>query len=203
MSKYKSEQISLALKEAREKKAFSQRDLAAKSGVPQGHISKIENGAVDLRVSSLIALARVLDMELALVPRKNVAAVNSIVRSGERQLRHLGSEALVSKKEMELLRRSVRALPEMPDYTKYAKEVGQLDSRIRELSKLKIPKTYFADLEKINKSIVASATSTSKSDAIKKSILQTDKLRNILAHSAVQKPDLKIPKPAYSLDEDD
>jgi hypothetical protein len=49
--------------------------------VPQGHISKIENGAVDLRVSSLVALARVLDLELTLVPRKSIPAVNSIVRS--------------------------------------------------------------------------------------------------------------------------
>ena len=57
------------------------RELSAKSGVPQSHISKIENGAVDLRTSSLVALARVLDLELELVSKKTVPAVKSIVRS--------------------------------------------------------------------------------------------------------------------------
>lgn len=79
--KYLNEQILKTLKAARQKKGLSQKALSAKSGVPQSHISKIENGGVDLRVSSLIALARVLDLELELVPRKTVPAIQSIVRS--------------------------------------------------------------------------------------------------------------------------
>ncbi len=62
--------ITKQLKTARESNGLSQRQLSAKSSVPQGHISKIENGNVDLRLSSLIAIARVLDLELALIPRK-------------------------------------------------------------------------------------------------------------------------------------
>lgn len=77
---YLNDQILQSLKEARQRKGFSQRELSAKSGVPQSHISKIESGAVDLRVSSLIALARVLDLELELVPRKTIPAIKSIVR---------------------------------------------------------------------------------------------------------------------------
>lgn len=68
------------LKAAREAKHLSQRALSEKTGVPQAHISKIESGAVDLRVSSLVAIARVLDLELMLVPRKAVSAVQSITR---------------------------------------------------------------------------------------------------------------------------
>ena len=82
---YLNEQLVKSLKEARKQKGLSQRELSAKSGVPQSHISKIESGDVDLRVSSLIALARVLDLELALVPRKTVPAVQSIVRSNQKQ----------------------------------------------------------------------------------------------------------------------
>ena len=74
------EHIARALKTARETKKLRQRELGRKAGVPQGHISRIENGAVDLRVSSLIALARVLDLELKLVPRKSLPAVKSLVR---------------------------------------------------------------------------------------------------------------------------
>ena len=83
---YLNDQTLKSLREARQRKGFSQRELSAKSGLPQSHISKIESGAVDLRVSSLVALARVLDLELELVPKKTVPAVKSIVRSSN--LRH-------------------------------------------------------------------------------------------------------------------
>lgn len=78
-NKYKIEHITDALKAARKRKGLSQRELSERSGVPQSHISRIENGAVDLRLSSLIELARTLDMELLIVPRKAVPAVQSIV----------------------------------------------------------------------------------------------------------------------------
>ncbi len=77
------EHIVDSLKQARERMTLSQRSLSDKSGVPQSHISKIENGDVDLRVSSLIALARALDLELTLVPKKTIPAVQSIVRTNQ------------------------------------------------------------------------------------------------------------------------
>lgn len=80
---YVTEQILASLRQARVRKGFSQRELSARSGVPQSHISKIESGGVDLRMSSLIALARVLDLELFVVPKKSVPAVKSIIRSSQ------------------------------------------------------------------------------------------------------------------------
>ena len=74
---YTAEQIAHTLRSTRQARKLSQRALSAKTGVPQSHISKIENGAVDLRVSSLVELARVLDLELMLVPRKTVPAVQA------------------------------------------------------------------------------------------------------------------------------
>lgn len=81
---YSTEHIAKTLREARESKGLSQRALSAISGVPQGHISKIETGAVDLRLSSLIELGRALDLELTLVPRNTLPAVRSIVRTSAR-----------------------------------------------------------------------------------------------------------------------
>ncbi|EHR41438.1 helix-turn-helix domain-containing protein [Alishewanella agri BL06] len=78
---YVTEQILQSLREARISKGFSQRELSARSGVPQSHISKIESGGVDLRMSSLIAIARVLDLELFVAPKKSVPAIKSIIRS--------------------------------------------------------------------------------------------------------------------------
>ena len=80
---YVTEQILESLREARIRKGFSQRELSARSGVPQSHISKIESGSVDLRMSSLIALARVLDFELFAAPKKLVPAITSIIRSNQ------------------------------------------------------------------------------------------------------------------------
>jgi transcriptional regulator with XRE-family HTH domain len=78
---YAGQHIVTALKAAREKKGLSQRALSAQAGVPQSHISRIERGAVDLQLSSLIELARVLDLEVMTVPRKLVPAVQAIVRA--------------------------------------------------------------------------------------------------------------------------
>ena len=75
--------IAKTLGEGRKSKGLSQRALSALSGVPQGHISNIEAGEVDLRLSSLIELARALDMELMLVPRAAVPAVQSIIRGSK------------------------------------------------------------------------------------------------------------------------
>lgn len=78
---YTTEHIAGTLKTARQAKRLTQRALGRKVAVPQSHISKIENGAVDLRVSSLVELARALHLELMLVPRKTVPVVQSIIRS--------------------------------------------------------------------------------------------------------------------------
>ena len=78
---YAIEQVAQTLKAARQGKGLSQRALSKLAGVPQSHISRIENGVVDLRLSSLVEIARVLDLEVTLVPRKSVPAVQSIVRN--------------------------------------------------------------------------------------------------------------------------
>ncbi|HWA91876.1 MAG TPA: helix-turn-helix transcriptional regulator [Rhizomicrobium sp.] len=72
--------ITRTLKAAREAKGLTQRALAERAGVPQSHISRIESGAVDLQTSSLIQLARALDLELSLVPRQIVPAVDALAR---------------------------------------------------------------------------------------------------------------------------
>ena len=68
------------LKSVRKAKGLSQKALSKRTGVPQSHISKIESGGADIRLSSLIELARALDLDLRLIPRKAVPAVEHIVR---------------------------------------------------------------------------------------------------------------------------
>jgi transcriptional regulator with XRE-family HTH domain len=82
---YATDQVFSALKSARENQAISQRELSAKTGIPQAQISRLEGGAVDIRLSSFVALARALDLEIVLVPRSAMPAVESIVRQTQRR----------------------------------------------------------------------------------------------------------------------
>ncbi|MEW8418964.1 MAG: helix-turn-helix transcriptional regulator [Candidatus Thiodiazotropha endolucinida] len=75
------EYIAQALKRARQSKNLSQRALSEKVKIPQAQISKIENSAVDLKVSTLINLARTLDLEVVLVPRKDMSAVSAVMNA--------------------------------------------------------------------------------------------------------------------------
>lgn len=68
------------LKAARKRLGFSQSDVSRLSGVPQSRISMMENNDIDCRVSSLIAVARAVKLDVMLVPALARPAVNAIVR---------------------------------------------------------------------------------------------------------------------------
>src|SRR5580704_4274073 len=69
-----------ALREAREKRGWSQRDLASRLSVGQRHISGIESGKIVPRYDTLLELVRALDRDLLMVPRALVPVVQSLIR---------------------------------------------------------------------------------------------------------------------------
>jgi transcriptional regulator with XRE-family HTH domain len=69
------------LKEARINRGWGQRELGGKIGLPQPHISTIESGEVVPRFDTLLDIVRVLDLDLLLVPRSLVPAVQSLIRA--------------------------------------------------------------------------------------------------------------------------
>ena len=73
--------IAAGIRAARTAKGLTQRELGQRVGLPQSHISKIESGAVDLQLSSLVEIARALDLELKLVPRRVLPAVEATIRA--------------------------------------------------------------------------------------------------------------------------
>jgi HTH-type transcriptional regulator/antitoxin HipB len=72
--------LTAELRAARERKGLSQRTLAEKVGLPQGHLSRIERGEVDVQISNLMELARALEFELVLVPRQALPAIEALTR---------------------------------------------------------------------------------------------------------------------------
>jgi len=66
------------IRSERLRRNWSQQDLATKAGLTQSQLSRIERGA-DVRLSTLLEVARVLDLEIRLVPREMVGSVDHIM----------------------------------------------------------------------------------------------------------------------------
>jgi HTH-type transcriptional regulator / antitoxin HipB len=73
-----SESIGRLLAAARERLGLSQSELARRLGVSGANLSRIEHGA-DLRVSTLVDVARALQLEPMLVPKEYVPAVRALL----------------------------------------------------------------------------------------------------------------------------
>ena len=77
----------------RRARGLSQKQLSDLAGVPQAHISRIESGGVDLRLSSIVAIAHALDHEFAFVPLGAAARPDSPAPAGRRPAPPLPSGA--------------------------------------------------------------------------------------------------------------
>ncbi len=71
------------LRLARQVMGIKQAELGKKLGLPQSHISKIEQGSTDPRLSTVSDMARVLDQELVLVPRLLLSQVRALLKGEE------------------------------------------------------------------------------------------------------------------------
>ena len=74
-----------SLKGARLEKGLKQSELGSKLGLPQSHISKIEQGATDPRLTTVTDMARMLDQELVLVPRAMLPVIRAIIQGKDEQ----------------------------------------------------------------------------------------------------------------------
>jgi len=92
------EYLTQSLKSARQEKNLSQRALSLKTGIQQTQISRIESDQADLRVSTLVELARSLDLEVMLIPRSLFSAVNSITQ----KKRNSNDNSIVSRPAYQL-----------------------------------------------------------------------------------------------------
>ncbi len=195
--RYGVESLTEVVRQARRAKGWSQRDLSARARLTQAQISRIENGEVDLQVSTLIELARSLDLDLQLVPRSAVTAVEAAVRSAEersdeRSARHLLAVLRGAAEEAQ------KAAPERED-------IASIASSLRDLEPLAPAfrgAFMIADLERLRINLQGFLTypparRPSRAKPIKDAAVWLKSLRNTLMHAP------HAERPAYSLDDED
>jgi transcriptional regulator with XRE-family HTH domain len=71
--------ITKQLQQSRITSGLSQKEFGRKLNLPQSHVSAIETGKVDPRLTSITEMARALELELILVPFSLVPAVKSLL----------------------------------------------------------------------------------------------------------------------------
>ncbi len=189
---YATDELLQTIRTAREGAGLSQRDLSARIGVPQSHISKIESGGTDLRLSSLIELARALDHEVVLVPRKLLPAVEAIVRNASSALSdNARLRSTVLNRAQAALMKLTRAHPDTP-------ELVRVTQTLRELANFQLGSPELEAIRRLTDRLRKLPNGPTALPVIQSASKQLSDLRNRIAHALPE-----TPRPAYSLDEED
>jgi len=192
--------IATAIKAGRIAKNLTQRELGERVGIPQSHLSKIEKGSVDLKLSSLVEIARALDLEFKLVPRQALPAVESSVRAHDagRESRRAAATLREQTHLAETIRAHYPAIPELEDFQK----------TIRNISRLQLGPAQIKDLElalrptrQINALIEAQGGAQTIARRIREATAALQTFRNIQAHQPLLPQGRS--RPAYRLDEEE
>ncbi|WP_369062012.1 helix-turn-helix transcriptional regulator [Caulobacter sp. 73W] len=195
--RYSFEPLTGAIRRERQSKGWSQRDLSARTHLTQAQISRIENGEVDLQLSTLLELARSLDLDLHLVPRSALTAVGAAVRSTEEQTRERSYRTLLANLRR-LAEEAQTSAPGREDIASIASSLQELEPLTSHLSGPFMTadlKRLQIDLERFLQS--APAERPGQTRAFGKAAAWLKTLRNTAAHLPHSE------RPAYSLDDED
>jgi transcriptional regulator with XRE-family HTH domain len=187
---YQSEELIREVQGQRVKAALSQRALAARSGLTQAHISQIETGRLEPGLSSFIQMARALDLEVVLVPKKLLPAVQGILRPSADDLSPEDwQSALFAKGE--------RFIAKQKKLEGRSATLDRLEEYLRFLKQVRLRKDDFAavtDAIETLGQLKGSPDSRARLENI------TTMLRNVRNHIAHP---VEAPRPAYALDGED
>lgn len=196
---YSIEYLVKILKAAREKKGLSQRALSQKVRIPQSHISKIENGEVDLQASSLVELARTLELELVLIPRQLIPMIKSLQRNSEPRIYAPDQKALeYMVKHLEKMRKQTTKLAKQ---FPHLEALAKLADTIKELQYVQLNPAHISRINKIIKQLETLLVR----DQLEEDLLQIKQLTRYLIniYQAHMHDKQKEPVPMYQLDEED
>lgn len=203
---YAAQDIIDALKRAREDEGLSQRALSERTGVPQSHISKIESGGADIRLSSLIELARALDLDLKLIPRKAVPAVDNVVRSTAPRTAATPAIKQINRtldavRSLRPVYPELEALNELQSSLQTLKNLGNIGEEMEALREIAKPVRELQKFTETSHKLAEAIKLTNEQlRAIERAARSAQALRNQIVHAVSEQQSL--PRPAYRLGED-
>lgn len=143
------EAMAQQLRATRQAKGLSQRALGKRSGLPQSHISQIENAGADIRTTSLLTLAHALDLELALVPRRLIPVIESLKGEGATASGLIPQEVMRTLSEIDALESlTSRILNEFDseDFSE-AQTISILHETLRDMTRIHMSTTQAKELQ--------------------------------------------------------
>ncbi len=191
---YKTEHITQQIRAAREARHMSQRELSARSGLTQSHISQIERGTMEPGLASLVDVARALDLEIVLAPKKLMPAIGNILDSASAMNDTLTSE------QRTLVGRIDRWLAERRDRFAIISDADSLKDSLALLRHLPLSADElekFRDLAMILQRWQSEPPPAKQVSEFARAIRS---LRNAAVH---RDRDDAVPRSAYALDEED
>lgn len=207
MSATTTQAIAQTLLAARERKGLSQRALAAKLGVRQSYVSRIETASIDPKASSLTEIARALDLELVLIPRRMLPAVQALQRQDEPNESPKFEDGI--RDHLHRIRRQIQTIEGLAGDPE---ALILLDKVIGELLPLRFSglvgvqtQTLLKQIGNTLKQIRRSPHPSVDKQISREALITIDRLakelraiRNRLAHQIAEQPSQQVP--AYSLD---
>jgi transcriptional regulator with XRE-family HTH domain len=191
--------MAASIRAARKAKALTQSDLGHRVGLPQSHISKIEKGAVDLQLSSLVQIARALDHEVKLVPRKALPVVEGALRAHGVTVET--SRALAALAEQAQLAQRIEAgfpgLPEVDAFRDALRDIPRFEYDAAQLKALEVALKPARQLKAL---LEGDGGSAALAKRVSEATAALRHFRNQQVHSSLAETSRQVP--AYRLDED-
>jgi transcriptional regulator with XRE-family HTH domain len=201
---YAVQQLAQTLREARIARGLSQRELAERASLGQSRLALIEAGGVDLRTSTLVQLARALDLELVLAPRRVLPAVQSLTESQPRRSQESGRHS-VRGTPIRLLRHIQRHLTALERTHPSSTELAHAKSAVQAL--IDVAQDIGASaLQPLRRSVhwltLARANKAQAEPLLVKATVQLQELRQMLPATAHLEQAPEAQRAAYSLEDE-
>lgn len=195
------EEIAAGVREARIAKALTQKELGQRVGLPQSHISKIEKGTVDLKLSSLVEIARALDLEITLVPRKALPAVEGAVRAHGTTVETSRAVSLLNE-QAQIAERIKANFPDLSQVEGFQNAIRSIPRLQFDAAQLKALDEALQPAKQLKTIIEAQGGAAALAKRIEEATSALRHFRNIQVHRA---PLIEAARqlPAYRLEEDD
>lgn len=201
---YAVKELAQTLRDARIGRGLSQRELAERAGLGQNRLARIEAGGVDLRTSTLVQLARALDLELILAPRRVLPAVQSLTESPLRRWQESAPHS-VRGTPIRVLRHLQRHIGVLERAYPSSKELAQAKVAVESLIEV-AQDLGDSMLQPLRRSLhwlaLARANKTPVQPLLAKAAAQLEELRHRLPATARLEQTPQAQRAAYSLEDE-